>query len=132
MGAEPYRYLVAYQQDIQRALDELRREVFASGEYNGAEFHPSTPEEAFEMAEEDGTQSILDIALVATAPDFCCAAPFSAAELTQYFGTDRPTLAQLEGSDDYWEDLERGQARYIVVYEGSTPTQICFVGYSFD
>jgi hypothetical protein len=132
MGAEPYQYLVPYQQDIQGALVSLRATVFASGEYNGAQLGPATPEEAFEMAEEDGTGSILDIAQISNRPDFCCAAPFSAVELEHYFGTDKPTLEEAQESDGYWEDIGRGQARYFVIYENGQPSQICFAGYSFD
>jgi hypothetical protein len=131
MGAEPYHYLVPYEQDIQRALDKLRASVFASGEYNGAEFEPATPQEAFEMAEEDGTGSILDIAQISDSPDFCCAAPFSRDELVDYFGTEQPTLDQAADAD-FWEDIERGQARYFVIYNDGQPAQICFAGYSFD
>ena len=35
-------------------------------------------------------------------------------------------------SDDLWEDLERGQARYVILYEGDEPKRIFFAGYSFD
>ncbi len=132
MGAEPYDYTVPYQDDIQQALDQLRAHVFASGEYHGAQFSPSTPEEALEIAAEDGTRSILDIMRVSDAPDFCCAAPLSATELERYFGTDKPTRAHLEQSDSFWEDIERGHCRYVILYDGDQPQQIYFAGYSFD
>jgi hypothetical protein len=132
MGAEPYRYFVPYEQDTQSALNKLRQQVFASGKYNGAEFSPSTPEEAFEMAGEDGTGSILDISRIASTPDFCCAAPFSNEELQRIFGTDKPTAEEIERSYGFWEGIERGQARYVIVYVGSEPKQICFAGYAFD
>ena len=132
MGAEPYAYFVPYQANIQSALDHLREEVFASGEFNGAEFGPATAEEALEMADADGTASILDIQRVANHPDFFCAAPFSTAELQQYFGTDRPTREDVEQGDDYWEDMERGQARYVVVFADDEPAELYFAGYSFD
>ena len=77
MGAEPYDYTVPYEQDIQVALDKLRRRVFESKEFNGAEFDPPTPEAAFEVTEADGTRSILDISRISDQPDFCCAAPLS-------------------------------------------------------
>jgi len=33
---------------------------------------------------------------------------------------------------DFLEDVERGQAVYIVCYTGKTPTDLFFAGYSFD
>lgn len=132
MGAEPWNYFTKYDTDIQRALDTLRHEVFESGEFRYAEEEPSSIDEALEIADADGTASILDIMQISPAPDFCCAAPFSARELKTYFGTDRPTRADVEQSEDYWEDLQRGQARFAVVYENERPSELYFAGYSFD
>jgi len=132
MGAEAYDYTVPYEPGIQAALDKLRKQVFESGEFKGAELDPATPEEALEMTDADGTRSILDISRVSDTPDFYCAAPLNAEELEQYFGTDRPTKAKLQEADDFWEDLERGMARYIILYEGEQPVSIYFAGYSFD
>ncbi len=132
MGAEPYDYTVPYEPDIQGALDKLRKRVFDSGDYNGAEFNPATPEAALEMTDADGTRSILDIQRISEAPDFSCAAPFTSDELKRYFGTDKPTKAMLDQSPDFWEDLDRGMARYVILYESDKPTQIYFAGYSFD
>ena len=132
MGAEPRSCFTKYDANIQRALDRLRDEEFAAGRYRYAEENPSSIEEALEIADADGTASILDISQIADEPDFCCAAPFSAEELKQYFGADRPTRVDVEQSDEYWEDLERGQARYAVVYADDAPSEIFFAGYSFD
>jgi hypothetical protein len=132
MGAEPYWYFVDYEEDVQAALDKLRVQVFESGEYNGAEFNPSTPAEALEMAEEEGTRSILDIMRIAAEPDFFCAAPWSEAELEAFFGTRQPTAEMVEGNHDLWDSLDRGMARYAIIYEGDEPSQIFFAGYSFD
>ena len=132
MGAEPYEYYVSYEADPDVALQQLRAQVFQSGEYRGAEFTPATPEEALEMMDADGTASILDIERIAAQPDFCCAAPFSSDELTKYFGTVHPSREDLATKDFFWDDLERGQARYTVVYEQDRPAELYFVGYSFD
>ena len=132
MGAEPYEYFVPYEANLQSALDKLRAEVFASGEFNGAEFDPATPTEALEMTDADGTRSILDIERIADEPDFCCAAPFSPDELREYFGSDKPSRADVQQGDEYWDDLDRGQARYVVVYKDSKPAELYFAGYSFD
>ncbi len=132
MGGEAYEYTVPYEPDIQGALEKLRRSVFESKKFNGAEFDPPTPEAAFELTDADGTRSILDITRISDEPDFCCAAPLSEDELESYFGTTRPTAAMVRDSGDFWEDLERGMARYIILYEGDKPSGIYFAGYSFD
>jgi hypothetical protein len=132
MGAEAYEYTVPYEPDIQAALEKLRRRVFESKEFDGAELDPPTPEAAFEQADADGTRSILDISRISERPDYCCAAPLSATELERYFGTPKPSAAMVRESDDFWEDLERGQARYVILYKGDEPNAIYFAGYSFD
>ena len=131
MGGSPYQYVVEYDDDLQAALDRLRREVFRKGEYYGADRGPETPEQALELAEETGTRSILDILRVQADPVHCCAAPLTPEELTRYFGTDRPSAQAVEASDEFWEDLERGKARCLVVYDGDR-RKIFFAGYSFD
>jgi hypothetical protein len=93
---------------------------------------PATPEEALEMADADGTASILDIQRIADHPDYFCAAPLSPKELTQYFGTDKPTRDDVQQSDEFWDSLDRGQARYVVLYEDEQPKELYFAGYSFD
>lgn len=132
MGAEPWNCLTKYDPNIQRALDNLRTTEFAAGRYRYAEENPSSIEEALEIADADGTASILDIMQISDTPDFCCAAPFSAGELTTFFGSEHPTRADIAASDDYWDDMERGQARYAIVYTDGQPSEIYFAGYSFD
>jgi hypothetical protein len=132
MGADPYDYTVPYEPDIQAALDKLRSRVFESKEFNGAEFDPLTPEAALELTEADGTRSILDISRISASPDFCCASPFSSQELEQYFGTQKPTRSMVQESYDFWDDIDRGTARYIILYDGEEPKELFFAGYSFD
>ncbi len=85
MGAEPWSSFTKFDSDIQRALDKLRRDVFAAGAYRYAEENPSSIEEALEISDADGTASILDIQQVSDKPDFCCAAPFSARRTENIF-----------------------------------------------
>ena len=132
MGAEAWSVYTKYDSNIQLALDRLRDEEFRAGRYRYAEENPSSIEEALEIADADGTASILDINQVADEPDFSCAAPFTPEELAEFFGAEQPTRADVEQAEDYWEDMERGQARYAVVYEGGQPSEIYFAGYSFD
>ena len=132
MGAEPWNCFAKHDADHQRALDRVREEEFQAGRYRYAEENPSSIDEALEIADADGTASILDVSQIAAEPDFGCAAPFSAAELKQYFGSEHPSWADVLRTDDYWEDIERGQARYAVVYASGEPSEIYFAGYSFD
>jgi hypothetical protein len=132
MGGEPYEYTVPYEPDLQAALDKLRKRVFENKEFNGAEFDPPTPEAALEMTEADGTRSILDISQISDEPGYFCASPLSADQLEQYFGTQKPTAGMVRNHDEFWEDLERGMARYVILYEGEAPKEIYFAGYSFD
>jgi hypothetical protein len=132
VGAEAYDYTVPYEPDIQAALEKLRRRVFESKKFHGARHDPPTPEAALDAAGADGTRSILDIRRISDQPDYFCAAPLSDDELEHYFGTTTPTEDTVRDCDDFWEDLERGQARYVILYEGDEPSAIYFAGYSFD
>ncbi|MBE7467010.1 MAG: hypothetical protein HS116_26355 [Planctomycetes bacterium] len=107
--------------------------------------------EAQEAAEECGTGSILDITSIGTAArkprdrslrgqedtlahlyTATVAAPVAEEDLLRYFGTTQPTRKQVEGTQDYFELLYRGQALYIVVFDEGEPAQIFFAGRSFD
>ena len=132
MGGWPYQYIVPFQEDAQAALDALRADVFARGDYYGSETRPRNIKEAVARSGESGTRSILDIDRVSNKPGSMRAAPFSADDLARYFGGDRPTVKMVEECEALWEELERGQARYVVAYEGGVPSNLVFVGYSFD
>jgi hypothetical protein len=117
----------------------------------------SSMEEALEASEEDGTRSILDMlqisnvpyseALAASEQDgmdlLCTTFPLSTDELNQLFGTDQPTHAMVQAKlvseehseeNDYqfWEHIDRGTGRHIIIYENGIPAEIFFSGYSFD
>ncbi|MCI0620134.1 MAG: hypothetical protein L0387_00390 [Acidobacteria bacterium] len=132
VGANPYQYVVDYQEDVQAALDNLRQDVFRSGQYYGADRGAKTPDEALERAGEAGTRSILDIRRITEKPDYFCAARVHGADLIRYFGTDKPTLAMVENCEAFWMDIERGMARCVVIYEAGVPRKLFFAGYSFD
>jgi hypothetical protein len=42
------------------------------------------------------------------------------------------TRAQVEAAMDFLDDIARGQAVYVVLYETDGPSEILFAGYSFD
>ena len=132
MGAEPYDHTVPYQSDLNAALAALRREVFEGGRYEGAERNPPTPEAALEGAGAEGTRSILDITGVSEEPEVCRVTPCSPEELREWFGTERPTAEMLDDAEDFWEEIPRGSARCLTLYEGGEPVSLFFAGYSFD
>ena len=132
MGGWPYQYVVPFQDDAQAALDALRADVFARGDYYGSETRPRNIKEAVARSGDSGTRSILDIDRVSKKPDYLRAAPLTAEETARYFGGGQPTVKMIEECEALWEELERGKARYVVAYEEGVPTELVFVGYSFD
>jgi len=102
-------------------------------------------EEAMDAAMESGTRSILDISQITSRPDYSAACPLDPDDMTKLFGSTEPTRAAVErvllqgepaGEGDpyelFWDRIERGQARYLVVYDGSQPSEIFFAGFSWD
>ncbi len=132
MGAEPWDYFVPYEENIQAALAKLRQREFAAGRYYPSEDNPATIEEAIEMADATGTQSILDIERIAEQPDYSAVAPLPASEQVRIYGTNKPTRQMIESDMSFYNDIERGQGVYIVAYKNDKPSEIFFAGYSYD
>jgi hypothetical protein len=149
MGGHPYWYVVDYRQDIGAALNALRNREFVAGRYNPVTPYPgdllpigphslapgaahASIEDALQASDADGTRSILDINSIADAPTFCASCAFSSDELTRLFGTTTPSVDQINACDEFWDTLERGQARHIVIHGSNGPTHLFFAGYSFD
>jgi hypothetical protein len=130
----PWRwdYTVPYEPDISAALEKLKQRVFDSGEYSAGDDEAETPAEAAELAGEQGTRSILDIEGISDKPAKGFVSPLKPGELAGYFGTEQPTREDVMKSDDFRADLERGQARYVALYENGRPTEILFAGCSFE
>jgi hypothetical protein len=149
MGAEPWLYFVPYQADINKTLQELRNREFTAGRYYpamiGVFMHmpigPNSPspgaqhasiQEALTASDATGTQSILDMQSVSDKPEFFAVCPMDQETLKAVFGTVRPTHEMVENNLDFFEDLERGQGVYAIIYKGDMPDEILFAGYSFD
>ena len=148
MGGHAWFYFVEYEPDINSALQKLREREFRAGRYNPAVWFPEFPvtpespapgaqhdsiEEAIEEADADGTRSILDMERVAEEADYGAVAPMPREVLQDLFGTEQPTREMVEGSEELYDALERGQGVYVVVYdEGGRPSEIFFAGYSYD
>ncbi len=132
MGGEPWQYFVPFEKSVEAALEKLRERVFESGEFNGSESMPATPAEALENSAPDGTRSILDMMLVGDSPDYCTVCPLPEEQLQTLFGTTQPTHKMIESNHGFYEDIERGQGIYIVVYKDGAADEYLFAGYSFD
>jgi hypothetical protein len=104
-------------------------------------------QQAFDNMDEAGTGSILDLINVADDPDSFTLSPVSDSDLQDLFGTAQPTRADVERvllnagallSDDgetaldFWEMIDRGEGRYIVLYQDGRPAELFMAGYSFD
>jgi hypothetical protein len=115
-------------------------------------------QEALEASGECGTRSILDMCNgVSDKPDSCTVSPYPLKYLLKFFGSDKPSLQAVEAvvfegrypesNDesevdekdpeygyvyDWFEVINRGECKYIVIYEGDKPSEIYFNGCSFD
>jgi hypothetical protein len=147
MGAEPYWYVVPYKPDLEQVLEDLRQREFEAGRYNpvmpSIEFpitqqspSPGAQHEtiwlAMEDADADGTRSILDISEISDQPQPCAACPLSDDALQDLYGTEKPTREAVEANMNFLEDIDRGHAVYIILYDHGHPTEVLFAGYSFD
>jgi len=147
VGAHPYWYTVPYQSDLSEALQGLRNREFQAGRYNPVMPFPQFPispmspapgarhatiEAALEASDADGSRSILDIFSIGEEPGFLVAAPLNNKILETTYGTTQPTQQMVEANMDFLEQIERGHAAYIILYEHGAPTAILFAGYSFD
>lgn len=108
-------YYVPYQEDLNAALQQLRREVFEAGDYywvNGGDWRPveereprpQSLEELWEdeLVQEAGTHSILDVFRVVgpdDTPDCNTVDPVTADEARALLGTDKLTRAHVEDFD---------------------------------
>jgi hypothetical protein len=135
--ATAWRYLVPYQPDFQRALDDLRAEAFRRGAFfqpwtdRGAPpFRPPTSiDDVLVLAGEKGTHSILDIhrfSLVA-GPGLLSLVP-DAVRLGLY-GSLRPEREDVDHHKfALVHHMDEGEARLLVVWKGDAPDQLYLEG----
>lgn len=105
---------------------------------------------ALEASGESGTGSILDIFGISDSPTLGAASPVTEQAVRATFGTRTPTHrdfeaitfdrgilatlppAQLQLIMEFWDQIGRGEARVMTVYEGDVPTELFFAGMSID
>ncbi len=135
MGASGWGYFVPYQPDIEKALHELREQVFRSSDYflrppieiNPDDYtdmpeevreqvplwiereesfsQPTTIDALVEWNGEEGTHSIIDIERIKPTPTYGAAAPLSKEQLARLFGTDKPERSMVERKADEIQSL---------------------------
>jgi hypothetical protein len=155
MGASGWEYVVPYQQDLGAALDILRRQVFAAGDYikpgsYGDVFDLPEPGSADDYWEQEqyaefmgtsGTHSVIDVRAVIPADfdgdDFGSIRPLADADYAGLFGTARPSRADYEplaGTERLHDYVTGGRwtGRAAVLWAGGTPAEIVVWGYSGD
>lgn len=82
---------------------------------------------------------------IAHEPQFEMVCSLTDSELHQLFSTIEPTRSMVESVllneqeiedwepwEKFWDGIDHGEGRYIIVYENGQPTEIFFAGYSFD
>jgi hypothetical protein len=147
VGASHWHYYVPYQEDLDVALQQLRRDVFEAGDYywvNGADWRPEEEREPrpptlealwqAELVHEAGTHSILDVFQVVgpdDTPDCNTVEPVTAEEARELLGTDRLTRAHVKDFDVF--PRSRWVGRCAVLHDDrGKPEEIYFWGHSGD
>lgn len=158
MGADPYWYYVPYQEDKNRALQKLRQREFEAGRYRPVMYTGSldfpldplqapapgkahaTMEAALEeaLASGDGTGSVLDLQGVSGEDYFGVAHLVEPDLLMRHFQTEKPTRELIDKHIwALWDELAhtmglRGAGICITVYQEDLPTELLFMGHSWD
>jgi len=106
-------------------------------------------EAAMEAADAEGSRSILDIQSVSEQPALCATSPVPTEVLMQVFRSDKPSRALVETvilqhqAPEGWSEtgqsaaalvnqIGRGECRHLICYTDDQPSDIFFIGYSFD
>ncbi|MEV6056493.1 hypothetical protein [Streptomyces sp. NPDC052107] len=149
MGASGWRYVTPYQSDFGAALQTVRAQVLASGEYYGpTEWGLPAPASPDDLLENEvywefmgtcGTHSVLDVDRVIAAEDehdFGTVRPLSVTAIRAGFGSDQPSLADFGGMDfealDNLEETPKWSGHCMVLYADGVPREIAFWGVSGD
>jgi len=148
-----WSYWVPYDSDISAALQRLRGEIFAEGNYATADSvlsvgsrlivppsdprpKPATIQELLEREGKSGTHSILDMTCISATPKRKAISPFPDSLLKEYFGSATPAPSNVQEVYDFGS-LEkfvttRWRGIYLVAYFDGKPSDIFFAGCSGD
>lgn len=149
MGASGWEYLTPFRDDIASALDALRRQVFAEGNFiSPTDFELPEPASVDDLLEETywefmgtcGTHSIIDVWSIVPAEDhdqrYGTIRPLTDSEYRELFGTMQPSRDDFTRLGDTGRLQEymagRGTGRAAVLWQDGHPSEIAFWGYSGD
>jgi len=136
VGASGWSYFVPYQADIEAALQNLRQEAFAQGNYYNpidSDPGPQTMEELIQLCDLEGTHSVIDMTNVSTRPDFGVVSSLTKQEYLDIFQTATPTREMIERAAARLQTLRDGwQGVYVLAHTDGVPTEIFFTGFSGD
>jgi len=150
MNATRWNYFVPYEADISSALQHLREDVFARGDYKtfadlavpagfeistlGSRSKPGSIRELLDQQAGAGTHSILDITQLSSKPAVDAISPLPHSELARCVGSTAPSHAEIE--EAYQCGLlerhvsRRGRGVYIIAYRHQSPDEFFFAGCS--
>jgi hypothetical protein len=116
MGGSPYWYFVAYEKDVNNALQTLREREFEAGRYHPVLRFPAFP--VTESSPRPGAQH----RSIKAAWDV----------LESLYATAKPTRQMVEQNMEFFNDIDRGECIYATVYKDGQPDELFFAGYSYD
>lgn len=92
---------------------------------------PQTIEDLIELNAEAGTHSIIDMHDIGIEPDFGVLSPIPDNLLLEVLGASRPDRALVERKlGELGMSIKANH--YFIVFDGNTPSEICFIGFSGD
>jgi hypothetical protein len=149
VGASGWLYVVPYQEDLSAALDALRRQVFAEGEFRhpddeGLPVPGSVDDLLLDIYAEfmggTGTHSVIDVLHLVPAgvrdQDYCTVRPLTADEARQLFGSPAPDRLDFDAvpAMTLLDTVTAGRwtGRSVVLWADGKPDEIAFWGISGD
>lgn len=147
MGALSWYYFLPYNPNVVQALHFLRKREFDAGRYFPAmpildfPINPRSPspgpshasiEQAMRAAGETGTRSIIDMTAINSHRGRGILVELSTNKLFELYGSRFPTHEMVEQNMDFFTQIDRGEGVFFTVYEGDTPLELFFAGYSYD
>ena len=135
MAGSVYIHVAPFQIDAENVLEDLKKHIQSPTAMDLTVFDmPTGLRSPYEhLVDRLGKMAILEIEGVSSKPRFLAASPISDVDLKALFGTVRPTPAMITDlPDSFYEQIDRGQARYFAIYADEKPKSIVFIGFSAD
>ncbi len=145
MGGMTWHYFAPYQEDTAKALEDLREEVFRSGNYRkpfgheSSDFQPQSIDELWQtfaqVEDVGGTHSILDIFQVSETPEMASVSPLPPQDIIRIFGTATPDKAMLVKAveADSFDHVPRWHCISLAAFDANgEPVELLFYGVSVD